>query len=234
MGGGATLTVDNVIIGAGDNTAGSNLTLTGSGTKLETINDSWLKIGNTASASAEVLNGASVELDSSMGVGESASSSLLIDNSSVTSSGMLHFNQYDSSEQQRTSTVNIENGGNLDHGGRIRTHEDLGVLNITDGNVDAGYIETFAGASLEINIGAQGSLTLQTLSDPFEAEIGGDGTTVINVWDGSEYVDYTTLTEGEDYYITEERHDKTLSLVPEPMSFSLLAIGGMLIRRRRA
>ncbi len=243
MDGGSTLSVADTTVGGNSNNAGSSLTVTGAGS-LWNCNAGWLIVGDGSAASLLVSDGGRITTAQSVAIGYQSNGSAVIDGGSMDVEGYFFVNRFSTATE---SSVLVKGGGeiithfnNLANWGPGST----GTLTVEDGLAAFDYVESSSGATTVLNIGPTGSLALnadgETIAD-FVASFIGAGTTQLNIWNGSAYVNYTTLTEGVDYQVVAGTGDlfgkKVLSLaaIPEPSSLLLLAMGavGLMALRRR-
>ncbi|MCG6939799.1 MAG: PEP-CTERM sorting domain-containing protein [Thiohalocapsa sp.] len=241
--GGSTVTTNYTSIGYYNIASGSKLTVTGAGSSWSA--DNWITIGEgyNNDGALEVLNGASVSSSSSFAIGYNSPGSLLIDGGSVSIGGIPFLNRYSQSDG---STLTIRGGGTLTSNSALDTSYNNATVTIEDGLIDVSSVNSGDATSVvDINIGVDGVLSLShgsgdaTMAN-FLTRFFGQGTTNINLWTGTSYVPYTSLTEGVDYQVVADGSKWLLSVTPQadtPVPGTLaLMLGGLTLvgaRRRR-
>jgi T5SS/PEP-CTERM-associated repeat protein len=119
------------------------------------------------------------------------------------------------------TVIEITNGGLMQANSIIQT----GGTGVCKGEIDmaTGGMLTVKGVAADIT---------DLLTNLVKPKVAGD-TLTVNYWDGATYANITGATAGVDYTLTNDTVSTTLTVVPEPATMSLLAIGGLMMLRRR-
>lgn len=216
----------------------ASISVSGSGSSYTA--NGWIQLGAGGGGTLTVSNGGYVESTSTTAIGLDNIASATVDGGTYIIGGNLEMNR--SSGISGESTLLIANGGIVDASpttsGQLQIKNGTGTVTIENGTLRVQSMRTYDGATAVINIGAGSQMIVDGYSDgmaTFMSSVYSTGSTTINIWDGSSFVDYTTLTENVDYQATYNNNGAViLEAIPEPATLGLIGLfsGGLFAARR--
>ncbi|AQQ72399.1 hypothetical protein SMSP2_02783 [Limihaloglobus sulfuriphilus] len=223
-GDGGSGTVYNTNVG---NNGEGEMVLAGSSTDF--TNTNIFAVGKFDSGELSVSNGASLSVTEGLQVGYQSQGIMTVHGGDVLA-GRIRMNDSFNAEG---SSLTITGSGTVS-ASAIYHDNNSSSMTIEDGIVDAENIYAYGG-TFAINVGLSGTLALgwgfEDNMSSFLVNITAfnDSTINLNLWDGSDYVDYSALTEDVDYQV----EDGELTIVPEPATAIIFGLGGLMLRRKK-